>query len=232
MAKVNEQIKLKIKPISQDALLSSIRNKILLFSLIGSVILINFTLSNKFYFILYDLYDFIHKYYFLGNRIIYFIEYDLQLHVDFYQRTYIAFAIIIFLLTTLIISKIRIYTILGLAFVLITVLNFTSLGKPNIIAYQQAAFEKVEARNYYSWIELILKDEAISDSVYTNFKYIVGDSLPRDIKFKFVPNISKTSLSLRNNSYYFLKSDILDTETKNYVKKKIKEGVYEANFKR
>ena len=211
---------------SIDLLLFSKKIRILLLSLMGSVLLLNLTLSDVFYIILYNVYTFIHKYYFLSNRIVYFIEYDLQLHVDFYQRTYIAFALIVFLLIILVVSKIRVYTLIGLTLILLTLLNFTSLSEKNIINYQRTSFEKVEARNYYSWINMILKNEDVSDSVYTNFKYILKDSIPRDIKFKFIRNISKSSLFSLKDSYVFLKSDILDQETKTYLKQKFTDGKY------
>ncbi len=210
---------------SIDSFMFSKKMKILFLSLIGSVLLLNLTLSNIFYLFLFNLYNFIHKYYFLGNRIIYFIEYDLQLHVDFYQRTYIALTLVIFLLLILVVAKIRLFTLLGLGLIFITLLNFTSLSGNKIIESQKASFEKVEARNYYSWIEMIMKVEN-NTSVYTNFSYIVKDSLPRDIKFEFIPEVSKSSLLNLKNSYIFLKSDFLDYQTKDFLKNKFAEGRY------
>ncbi len=206
------------------------KNKLsLIIVFIISTLSIFFILSNEFYQLLYKIYQFIYKYYFLNHRITYFIEYDFGLHVDLYQKTFMFIALILSGSAILIISKIRLRTLLILIIPIIFVLNFTFLKKDSILKYQSESFLNVDARNHYQWMNTILEKNQFSGPVYTNFKNILRDKIKREISFKYLEDITKPSLvELENkfNSYIFLRTDKLNAEISQYIFTKLNNGDY------
>jgi hypothetical protein len=118
----------------------------------------------------------------------------------------------------------------------IPLLNFTSVTEKGIIKHQTAAFNKVDARNYYEWIKMIVKKPvSITDSgnnIHTNFKAILNDKVPRGINFYYMKDITKTSLEKikEKNFQVFLKPADLNSETANFIKSKIESNEYKFLF--
>ena len=204
------------------------REKVILTStILGSILCSLYFYSDKFYLLLFNIYQDVYKYYYLSHRITYFIEYDFQLHVDFYQRIFLVITITIFILTIFIVSRVRLRTI-GIIIILLTiVLNFTFIKKGDIIQHQTEAFLKVDSRNNYYWIKTIL-DREFSPLVYTNFKPILNDKIPREVNFRFVKNISNSTLTKleKLKSYLFLWTSTLDNKSLDYINNKIEAGQY------
>jgi hypothetical protein len=221
----------KENPITPADNKSSINKKekyILVLSSIMSGMTLLFVMSDKFYLLLYNVYQFIHKYYFQSNRIVYFIEYDLLLHVDFYQRIFIAMFLLLFVLAIMILIKMRISVIITIVLFAAVLLNFTSFKENDIVNYQKECFNKVEARNYYGWIKMIVDGPDSLKQINTNFKEILHDKIPRENNFKYVEKVSKSFLEgIKTPNYkLFLKAEYLNNETRNFIKIKIDGGDY------
>ena len=142
--------------------------------------------SNAFYKIIYGIYTFISKYYFQSNRITYFIDFTFFVHVDYYQNVLAVLALTITCLTILYLFKIKIKHILIFLFIGTIILNFTLLTRENIIAHQQNALDKVDARNYYFRISTIIKSANLDSEVFTNFAPICVENIQRELNFNFL----------------------------------------------
>lgn len=183
--------------------------------------------NNTFYHYLYLLYSFINKYYFLSNRIIYFIDYTFFVHVDYYQKVYIAMLLILALISLLYISKLRIRDLLITLFIVVITLNFTALKKESIINYQQQEFDKVDAHNYYQTINTIVKSIGLSKKITTNFNPICYEKIPREISFEYstsdniLKHISNYTYINELSSLYFLNLKYLDIQKKKYIQQEI-----------
>jgi hypothetical protein len=204
---------------------------LLLTSALSAIVLLLF-ISDKFYLFLLSIYEFIFKYYFLRNRITYFIEYDFLLHVDFYQRVLVALSIILIILPILILIKTRLKTLLLFILISLTFLNFTVITEKNILEHQAASFNKVDARNYYEWLKMFINNAELGNRVSTNFKAILKDKIPRELNFYYMEDVSKTSLEkIKEKNYQvFLKVDILSSDTADFIKLKISSNEYKLLF--
>ncbi len=200
-------------------------------SALSSIILL-FFISDKFYLLLLNVYQFIHKYYFQSHRILYFIEYDFLLHVDFYQKVLIALLIILIILPIFILIKLKFRTMILLLIITGIFLNFTFFNKKAIVNHQIESFNKVDARNYYQWLEIFIKNGGLENEVQTNFKALLSDKVPRRINFHYIEKVSKISLEEISEKNYlvFLKVDNLDSETKDFIKNKFKSNDYNILF--
>ena len=221
----NKVLKRKIR---EKCYLTKKERLILISIAVISAIMFFIFISNKFYVILLGIYEFINKYYFLSHRIVYFIEFGLLLHVDFYQRVLIILTIILFIASVFIITKIRIKAVIISIILAVIFLNFTFFNEKAILKYQVESFNKVDARNYYEWIKMVVNKNELHTEVYTNFKEILHDKIPREINFEYIENVTKTSLKRidRKKSYLFLKYNLLTSITKEYIKSNINTNVY------
>lgn len=227
------------------------RGKIfLLLTIIISTVMLLIFISDWFYIFLLNIYEFIHKYYFQSYRIAYFIEDGFLLHTDFYQRTFIVFAIILIVCSIIILFKIKFNQIV-LAFVTgLIILNFTIMKEENLIQQQKESLERVDARNSYALIEMIIenlvrsdkigtrriKNVGLNEVVHTNFWAITKDKIPREVKFNYINNFSITRLEeikgkinkLDDYQLVFLRWDLTDSATRNFIKEKIKNKEYKV----
>ncbi len=185
--------------------------------------------SDKFYLFLLSIYKFINRYYFQSNRIVYFIEYGLLLHVDYYQRVLIVLSIILIIVPVLIFFKIRIKIIIIFFASAAIFLNFTFIKEGIILKHQVDSFNKVDARNYYEWLNTIVAREGLHKVIYSNFKDIINDKIPKRINFEYIKNVSAATLqNMKGANYYlFLKLDILNSNTRTFIKSNIYKKKYE-----
>lgn len=212
----------------QRSLKSKEKLLLILLSALSAIMLLIF-ISDKFYVFLLGVYEFIYKYYFQNHRIINFIEFGLLLHVDFYQRVLIILSIILIITPLLILTKIRFKIIIMSLVFTVIFLNFTFIKETTILKHQVESFNKVDARNYYEWLSTIVKRKGLQKVIFSNFKDIIDDKIPRDINFKYIKNVStKTLLNIKAKNYYlFLKMDFLNSETKTAIKSNINRKKYE-----
>ena len=201
---------------------------LILTSSVAGVLLFIF-ISDKFYFFLLSIYKFINRYYFQSNRIVYFIEYGLLLHVDYYQRVLIVLSIILTIVPVLILFKIRIKIIIIFFASSAILLNFTFIKEETILKHQVDSFNKVDARNYYEWMNTIVEREGLHKVIYSNFKDIINDKIPRRINFEYIKNVSAATLqNIKGANYYlFLKLDILNSNTRTFIKSNIYKKKYD-----
>jgi hypothetical protein len=75
---------------------------------------------------------------------------------------------------------------------------------------------------------MIVSESGSSGGINTNLKEILSDKIPREINFKYVEKVTKSSLEKIKTPNYklFLKAEYLDEETRNYIKIKIDGGDY------
>ena len=220
---------LKIK---EKNFLSKNERFLLISTAVISIIMLFIFISNKFYIILLGIYEFFNKYYFLNHRIVYFIEFGFLLHVDFYQRVLIVLSIISFIFSIFIFTKIHIRTVIISAALAVIILNFTFINEKTILKYQTELTNKVYARNYYDWLKMYVNKEGANNEVYTNFKSILQDKIPREINFKYIENVTKTSLQKISgkNHYLLLKLNILDSKTEDCIKANINNHKFNVLF--
>jgi len=144
------------------------------------------TISNPFYQVLYWIYSSINKYYFQSNRIIYFTDFTFFVNVDFYHRTISAIFLLLSAAGLFFLTKIKVRDVLLLVIFGIIVLNFTLFTKENILNCQKNQFDKVDARNYYQTLNTIVKSGGYDSTIFTNFKSILTERIPRDINFIYL----------------------------------------------
>ena len=220
------------KEVESNYKLNSKDMSFLLLTITISAILLLYFISGSFYIQMFNVYNFIHKFYFLGYRVINFIEYDILLPVDFYQRTFIALTSIILLISFLILLKVRIISTVIISLITISILSSTIVDRNTIIDHQTKSFRLVEARNHYAWLETLSKNINFRNPIYTNFRSIIKDKIPRDLKFKYLYSVSGSLLTRLEDgkTYVFLKLDLLNREMYNFIKKNIKVGWYTSLF--
>jgi hypothetical protein len=170
-----------------------------------------FSLSDSFYYIVLSVYEFIHKYYFRSNRILYFVDFTLILHAEFYQRVFTALSVIITVIPLMILFKIKIKHIMFFAAVSVISASFF-ITRADIIKHQQNSYNKVDAHNYYSLISTILREKDTSRIVLTNFREITDYKFPGRILFIYSDDTGKLLAAGVKNKIVFLK---LETGRKN-----------------
>jgi hypothetical protein len=221
----------KTSPVAGRKKTLKLKERLFLIStiIISSIMLLIF-ISNKFYIFLLGIYEFINKYYFLSHRIVYFIEYGISLDVDFYQRVFIAFSIILITLPILILTKLRAKVLILIVMLSVIFLNFTVINEKTILNHQKKSIEKVDARNYYGWLKTIIDNNKLDKNVYTNFEAILLDKTPREINFHYLKKVSKESLQkvTKKNCAVFLQSSKLDQVTMDFIKSRINNKEYKS----
>ncbi len=93
------------------------------------------------------------------------------------------YPVIVIIVPIFIIAKFRLNIVILLIAISAVLLNFTIIQGKNIQNYQVESYEKVEARNYYGWLNMIINGKGFNKEVYTNFKEILHDKIPRTIEF-------------------------------------------------
>lgn len=181
--------------------------------------------TNAFYKILYDFYTSINKYYFQSNRITYFTDFTSFVHVDYYQKVLATMFLIIAISSLLPLLKIKLRYLFFLVLLSAVVLNFTIITEPQIVQHQQNEFDKVDARNYYFRVNTIIQSANLDKRVYTNFKPICTEKIPREIEFDYLDNKIVEDIFDGNSTSiiktYFLRFDYLSQQ----IKDEIREGV-------
>jgi hypothetical protein len=184
--------------------------------------------TNSFYRIIYDIYTSINKYYFQSNRITYFTDFTSFVHVDYYQRVLAVMLLVIAIFGVLRLLKIKLKYLFILILFSAIVLNFTVITESQIVRHQQNEFDLVDARNYYFRINTIVQGAKLKKKVYTNFKAICTEKIPREIVFDFIDNNTVKDIFDRKYSTeiktYFLRLDYLQEQTKIYINKSIAAG--------
>ena len=196
-----------------------------LYSIIVTVAIFFMINTNTFYKILYNIYAWINIYYFQSNRITYFTDFTSFVHVDYYQMVFAMMFLIIAVLSLLYLLKIKLRYFVVLILLSAIVLNFTVITESQFIKHQQNEFDKVDARNYYFRINTIAQSTKLDRKVYTNFKAICTEKIPRDIEFDYIAN--KTVEDVFEGKHtsiiktYFLRLDYLQEQ----LKIKIRDGI-------
>jgi hypothetical protein len=113
-------------------------------------------------------------------------------------------------------------------------LNFTVITESQIIQHQQNEFDVVDARNYYFRINTIIQSAKLGKKVYTNFKAICTEKIPREIAFNLLDNktaedIFDGKLTSKTNTY-FLRLDYLKEQTKLNIRKRIASGIFNVLY--
>ena len=226
---LNTEYTSKSPNVNKKRILKPKEKLLLIFLSALSTIMLLIFISDKFYVFLHGIYGFINKYYFQSHRIINFIEFGFLLHVDFYQRVLIVLSIILIIIPLLILTKIRFKIIIMLIVSGVIFLNFTFIKETTILKHQIESFSRVDARNYYEWLNTIVKRKGLQKAIYSNFEFIIDDKIPRDIHFKYIKNVSTKTLQniKEKNCYLFLKLDLLKPETKTAIKSCIKRKEYD-----
>lgn len=171
--------------------------------------------TNVFYEILYDAYSSINKYYFQSNRITYFTDFTSFVHVDYYQKVFAGMFLVVAVLGILYLLKIKLRYFFVLILFSVTVLNFTIITESQIVQHQKNEFDKVDARNYYFRINSILQSAKLEMKVYTNFKAICTEKIPREVQFEYLDNKNINAMfdhkQEQKNKLFFLRlSDLPD----------------------
>ena len=197
--------------------------KAALYSILVPVAFFFLISTNTFYKIIYDIYASVNKYYFQSNRITYFTDFTSFVHVDYYQRVLAVMLLVIAIFGVLRLLKIKLQYFFVLILLGAVVLNFTFITEPQIIKHQQNEFDIVDARNYYFRIITIVQAAKLEKKVYTNFKAICTEKIPRDIVFDYLDNKSIENIFNKNSATkiktYFLKLDYLQEQTKLNIRK-------------
>jgi hypothetical protein len=186
------------------------------------------TTSNSFYQILYWIYSSINKYYFQSNRIVYFTDFTFFVHVDYYQKVISTMFLLAALIGLLYALRFRQRDLLILLIAGVIFLNYTFLTEPKIMGCQKDQEAKVDARNYYNTISTIVKSSRLDNLVFTNFKPIINEKIPRDIKFTYLNN-SKIIEELNDSKTkqkldLFIKKDTLDHQLTSDIKNSLLSG--------
>ncbi|MGQ9848003.1 MAG: hypothetical protein ACUVQP_10975 [Bacteroidales bacterium] len=142
--------------------------------------------TNYFYQILYSIYSFINKYYFQSHRITYLTDITFLLPVDYYQRVFAMMFLLLSIASFLYILKTRIKDIIISIVIAAVFLNFTLITKSKILSHQKEEFDRVDARNYYQTISIILNSKENGKIVVTNFNTICTEKIEREIEFRFI----------------------------------------------
>lgn len=189
--------------------------------------------TTYFYQILYSTYSFISKYYFQSNRITYLIDYTFFVHVDYYQKVLAMMFLILSVASLIFLLKIKLRYFFILLIFSAVILNFTVMTKPQIIKHQQNEFYKVDARNYYPRISIIIRSTKLDNKVYTNFKPICTEKIQRDIEFVCLDNKTIADIfnaSKNNIKTYFLRLSYLTEQTINEIRGKIMERRFDILY--
>jgi hypothetical protein len=207
---------------------------VVLYSIIILVVFFFAINTNTFYKILYDVYSSINKYYFQSNRITYFTDFTSFVHVDYYQKVLAMMFLIIAALGILYIVKIKWRYFFVLILFSTIVLNFTVITESQIIQHQQNEFDVVDARNYYFRINTIIQSAKLDKNVYTNFKTICTEKIPREIAFDYLDNKTVEEIFDRKSpskiKTYFLRLDYLEEQTKININKNIASGIFNVLY--
>jgi hypothetical protein len=184
--------------------------------------------TDAFYKILYDVYSSINKYYFQSNRITYFTDFTSFVHVDYYQKVFAMMFLVITVFGIFYLLNVKLRYFYVLILFSTSVLNFTIITKSQIVQHQQDEFDIVDARNYYFRVNTIVQSAKIEKKIYTNFKPICIEKIPREIKIDYIDN--KTVEDIFNGKFspkiktYFLRLDYLKEKTKLNIRKSITAG--------
>jgi len=215
----------------QEKIFSENLLKAVLYSILVPVALFFVISTNTFYKITYDIYTSINKYYFQSNRITYFTDFTSFVHVDYYQRVLAVMLLVIAIFGALRLLKIKLQYFFVLILFGAIVLNFTFINESQIVQHQQNEFDIVDARNYYFRINTIIQGVKLEKKIYTNFKAICAEKIPREIEFDYLDNKSIENIFNRNTATkiktYFLRLDYLGGQAKADINKRIALG----NFK-
>jgi hypothetical protein len=193
-----------------------------------SLIFYFLTRSNSFYELTYWIYASINKYYFHSNRIIYFTDFTFFVHVDYYQKVCSTMFLLIIVISTFYIIRIKLRDILLLLVAGVVFLNFTILNEYKILECQKDQEARVDARNYYQIITAILKGDETQKSIFTNFKAITTEKIPRDLNFNYLNNskikevINDTATNQKLG--LFIKKDTLDKQLSSAIKNSLTSG--------
>ena len=208
--------------------------KAALYSILVPVAFFFLISTNTFYKIIYDIYASVNKYYFQSNRITYFTDFTSFVHVDYYQRVLAVMLLVIAVFGVLRLLKIKLQYFFVLILLGAVVLNFTFITEPQIIKHQQNEFDIVDARNYYFRINTIVQAAKLEKKVYTNFKAICTEKIPREIAFDYLDNKSIEDIFDRNSATkiktYFLRLDYLQEQTKLNIRKSIVIGIFNVLY--
>ena len=181
--------------------------------------------TNYFYQILYSTYSFISKYYFQSNRITYLTDFTFFLPVDYYQKVFGTMFLLVAAASLFYLLKTSVRDVFILLIAAAVFLNFTFITKPGIINHQKEEFAEVDARNYYQTISTIIKSAGLNNKVFTNFKAICSEKIPRDIEFFYIDNYNVfeklNKFSDSQSKQYLFKLNDLNDQTKEIIKDRI-----------
>lgn len=216
---INKKLDLEITIDSQsEKILQKNLLKTGLFSILIPIVLFFVTNSNIFYKLLYGIYTVINKYYFQSNRITYFTDFTSFVHVDYYQKVLAVVFLIVAVFGFFYILKVKLRYFFVLILFSAIVFNFTFITESQIIQHQQIEFDLVDARNYYFRINTIIHSAKLDKKVYTNFKAICAEKIPRDVHFKYLDNKTLNKMfglkEENNNKLFFIRLNNLSDPTK------------------
>jgi hypothetical protein len=106
------------------------------------------------------------------------------------------------------------------------------MKRENIIANQVAQTNRVEARNYASWINAIIESAGLDKKVYTNFKSLSSEKIPGNTEFIFIDDSQiEKLLFCQNCDYLFLlKIETLQKRLTTMINEKLSLINYEILF--
>jgi hypothetical protein len=217
--------------IGQNGEIKLYRKKIWYYVITSMVCLLLFVLisSDMFYNYLYKLYVSVNRYYFQSNRITYLTDFTFFLPVDFYQKTLALFFLIVPIVAALTFFRIKIKHFIALILTASIVSNFF-VNSSDIKECQQTQLYKVDARNYYARLKIIIESAKLKKSVITNFRSICSEKIPRQITFSYLQDneiLNKIETNnLSTSRLVFLKMDKLKDDIKSQINSKIKNKEY------
>jgi cell division protein FtsL len=192
-----------------------------------------FTIQSDFFFdVLFQVHKFLSKYYFQSYRINFLIDYSQLVSVDYYQNVFAIMFLIIPFIYIVSITKLKLYQLMTIIVLSALLLNFTYMKRENIIANQVEQTNRVEARNYASWINAIIESARLDKKVYTNFKSLSSEKIPGNTEFIFIDDSQiEKLLFCQNCDYLFLlKIETLQKRLTTMINEKLSLINYEILF--
>ena len=196
-------------------------------------VIIYFVINTQvFYDTLIKLYKFISMYYYQSHRINLLIDYTPYTSVDYYRDVLATMFLIIPVLFFLSIVNLKLKSVLIFLTIITIFLNFTFVTDEAMVQHQKRGVERVDARNYSSWVNTIVQSAGLENRIYTNFKAISTEKISGELTFVYLEEESLKKVFEENASrnLIFLKMNLLSIGIKEIINMRISNNQYEVLF--